>query len=71
MFSTVSRRNLNGLFQMFLGAALDALVPKSNVARRYEASRNKESAVSISRTGLVKVIKIRFHSQKESVNFAA
>lgn len=31
----------------------------------------EESAVSISRTGLVKVIKIRFHSQKESVNFAA
>lgn len=52
---------------MSLGTALDAPVPKEDMKRVVL----EESAVSIRRRiVVVKVIKIRFHSQKNSVNYA-
>ena len=68
----VSRHYLNGLLQivhlkMSLSTALDAPVPKEDMKRVVL----EESAVSIRRRiVVVKVIKIRFHSQKNSVNYA-
>ena len=52
---------------MFLGIALDAPFPKTNVERRYKASGGRRNVASIGRTAVVKM-KIKIPQSKKSLS---